>query len=44
QIIAAHPGRGLAVAITSDPTRPARSRGYFGDLLRLLEGEILAFA
>ncbi|MDU8913856.1 serine hydrolase [Aestuariicoccus sp. MJ-SS9] len=41
QVIAAHPGRRLAVAITSDPTRPARSGGYFGDLLNLLEGPIL---
>ncbi|MCA0963844.1 serine hydrolase domain-containing protein [Salipiger bermudensis] len=42
QIIAAHPERDLAVAITSDPTRPARSDGYFGDLMRLLNGPILA--
>jgi CubicO group peptidase (beta-lactamase class C family) len=41
QIIAAHPERDLAVAITSDPTRPARSDGYFGDLMRLLDGPIL---
>jgi CubicO group peptidase (beta-lactamase class C family) len=44
QIIAAHPGRNLAVAITSDPTRPARSSGYFGDLMQLLDGPILALA
>ena len=44
QIIAAHARRGLAVAITSDPTRPARSDGYFGDLMRLLEGPVLAVA
>jgi CubicO group peptidase (beta-lactamase class C family) len=42
QIIAAHPARDLAVAITSDPTLPARSEGYFGDLMRLLEGPVLA--
>jgi CubicO group peptidase (beta-lactamase class C family) len=42
QIIAAHPGRGLAVAITSDPGQPARSEGYFGDLMNLLEGPVLA--
>lgn len=42
QIIAAHPGRDLAIAITSDPTRPARSAGYFGDLMRLLDGPVLA--
>ncbi|MEX0277880.1 MAG: serine hydrolase domain-containing protein [Ruegeria sp.] len=41
QIIAAHPRRNLAVAITSDPTRPARSGGYFGDLIQLLNGPVL---
>ena len=44
QIIAAHPRRNLAVAITSDPTRPARSGGYFGDLIRLLAGPGLELA
>ena len=44
QIIAAHPDRNLAVAITSDPTRPARSGGYFGDLMQLLDGPVLALA
>ncbi|SNT40332.1 serine hydrolase domain-containing protein [Tropicimonas sediminicola] len=44
QIIAAHMGRDLAVAITSDPTQPARSGGYFGDLVRLLDGPILALS
>ncbi len=42
QIIAAHPDQDLAVAITSDPTRPARSGGYFGELVRLLDGPILS--
>ncbi|MEY8839116.1 serine hydrolase domain-containing protein, partial [Cribrihabitans sp. XS_ASV171] len=42
QVIAAHPGRKLAVAITSDPTRPARSEGYFGQLMQFLNGPILA--
>ena len=42
QIMAAHRQRNLAVAITSDPTRPARSGGYFGDLMRLLDGPVLA--
>ena len=42
QIIASHRDRNLAVAITSDPTRPARSRGYFGELMGLLDGPILA--
>lgn len=40
QIIAAHPERNLAVAITSDPTLPARSGGYFGTLMGLLEGPV----
>lgn len=44
QIIAAHPQRKLAVAITSDPGQPARSAGYFGDLMALLEGPVLALA
>jgi len=44
QVIAAHSARNLAVAITSDPTRPARSGGYFGDLMRLLDGPVLASA
>ncbi len=42
QIIAAHPDRNLAVAITSDPTLPARSEGYFGNLMQLLDGPVLA--
>lgn len=44
QVIAAHVERNLAVAITSDPTQPARSGGYFGDLMRLLDGPVLAVA
>ncbi len=44
QIIASHKARNLAVAITSDPTQPARSGGYFGDLMRLLDGPVLALA
>ena len=44
QIIAAHPQKRLAVAITSDPAQPARSGGYFGDLMDLLEGPIRALA
>ncbi len=42
QIIAAHPQKRLAVAITSDPGLPARSGGYFGDLMELLDGPVLA--
>lgn len=44
QIIAAHPERALAVAITSDPNAPARSDGHFGRLMDLLEGPVLALA
>lgn len=44
QIIAAHPERALAVAITSDPNSPARSDGHFGRLMDLLEGPVLALA
>ncbi|RGP38881.1 serine hydrolase domain-containing protein [Pseudotabrizicola alkalilacus] len=44
QIIAAHSERALAVAITSDPTQIARSGGYFGDLMRLLDGPILGLS
>ncbi len=44
QVIAAHRERDLAVAITSDPTKPARSGGYFGDLMRLLDGPILTLS
>ena len=44
QIIAAHTEKDLAVAITSDPTSPARSGGYFGQLMDLLEGPVLSLA
>lgn len=44
QIIAAHPEQNLAVAITSDPMSPARSGGYFGQLMDLLEGPVLSLA
>lgn len=42
QIIAFHAGRDLAVAVTSDPTLPARSEGYFGALMALLDGPVLS--
>lgn len=44
QVIAANPAHDLAVAITSDPTQPARSAGYFGALIQLLEGPVLALS
>lgn len=44
QIICIAPDLGLTVAITSDPTLPARSGGYFGDLLSLIETGIIPAA
>ena len=41
QLICVVPALELVVAVTSDPTRPARSGGYFGDLMRLVEDEIV---
>lgn len=40
QILCVMPELDLTVAITSDPTRPARSEGYFGDLMALIEGPV----
>jgi CubicO group peptidase (beta-lactamase class C family) len=37
QVIAVAPAAELTVAITSDPNRPARSRGYFGALMDLVD-------
>lgn len=44
QILAVAPEAEITVAITSDPTRPARSEGYFGDLMDLIAGTILRTA
>lgn len=44
QMIYVVPSLALTVAITSDPTRPAHSRGYAGDLFRLLEETIIPSA
>ncbi len=44
QILCILPERALTIAITSDPTRPARSGGYFGALMRLIDGTILPAA
>lgn len=41
QVVAVSPDAGVTIVITSDPTRPARSGGYFGDLQRLIEQDIL---
>lgn len=41
QVIATAPAAGITVAITSDPTLPARSDGHFGDLMRLITERVL---
>lgn len=41
QIVAVVPALASTIVITSDPTRPARSGGYFGDLMDLIAGQIL---
>lgn len=38
QIICFMPELETTIAITSDTSRPARSEGYFGDLMRLIDG------
>ncbi len=44
QIICIVPALELTVAITSDPTLPARTGGYFGYLMRLIENTIIPVA
>jgi CubicO group peptidase (beta-lactamase class C family) len=44
QIICIVPALDLTIAITSDPMQPARSGGYFGYLLRLIENNIIPIA
>ena len=44
QIIAVAPEAEITVAITSDPTQPARSGGYFGSLMQLITDEVLRAA
>ncbi len=44
QIICVAPDVALTAVITSDPTRPARSGGHFGDLQRLIARQILPLA
>ncbi|MEM6421351.1 MAG: serine hydrolase [Pseudomonadota bacterium] len=41
QMLYVLPGRGLSVAVTSDPTRPARTHGHVGELHRLVARDIL---
>ena len=42
QVIAVVPDLEMTIAITSDPTRPARSGGYFGDLQSLIEQDLIS--
>lgn len=42
QVICIVPLLKLTIAITSDPKRLARSAGYFGDLLQLIENDIIS--
>ena len=44
QILAVIPDRRATVTITSDPTLPARSGGYFGDLRGLMDDAVRALA
>jgi CubicO group peptidase (beta-lactamase class C family) len=44
QVICVVPGLELTLALTSDPTRPARSGGHFGDIMRLIEETVLPVA
>ncbi len=44
QVICVVGSLALTIALTSDPTRPARSGGYFGDIMQLIEGTILPVA
>ena len=44
QVICIVPQLKLTIAITSDPTRLARSAGYFGDLLNLIDDDIISAA
>jgi CubicO group peptidase (beta-lactamase class C family) len=41
QLIALVPELDLTVVVTSDPTRPARSEGYFGDLMDLVADAVI---
>ncbi|MBT8413464.1 MAG: beta-lactamase family protein [Boseongicola sp.] len=44
QVICIIPDLAVTLAITSDPTRPARSGGYFGDLVELIERSVIPVA
>lgn len=44
QLICVVPGLELTMALSSDPTQPARSGGYFGDLMRLIADAVIPVA
>ena len=44
QVICIVPELELTIALTSDPTQPARSGGYFGDIMRLIAQQIIPVA
>ena len=44
QIICVVPRLEMTIALTSDPLRPARSGGYFGEVMRLIAGLIIPTA
>ena len=44
QVLAIVPDLGMTVVVTSDPNRPARSEGHFGDLLALMDAAARAVA
>lgn len=44
QVICIVPSLALVMALTSDPTRPARSQGYFGDIMALIETVVIPTA
>ncbi|MGR3526389.1 MAG: serine hydrolase domain-containing protein [Paracoccaceae bacterium] len=44
QVICIVPDLSLSLALTSDPSRPARSEGYFGDIMALIEELVIPTA
>ncbi len=44
QVICIIPDHALTIVITSDPERPARSFGHFGDLMRLINQSVIPVA
>ena len=44
QVICTVPDLEMTIALTSDPMQPARSGGYFGDIMRLIDRRIIPVA